>query len=443
MEQTDIFEIRDGQLTAYHAKLPDVAVPEGVTCIGVGAFRDTASLRSVTLPEGVTEICSNAFNGCYNLKSVHLPDSLRYIGSHAFEYCKRLEQINMPRELLEIGEHAFEMTKVSRIRFPAKLKKIGNYAFRNLESLCSVQFPAGMHEIGCRAFANCKNLRDVSFAGSVKTIGDYAFGGCERLTEVQIAPDVPEGLFSDANAFDDTRYQEKYSRIEIDMKNQADLGVCGWTRKQDGSLWLNSRDPHDWARSNRGEIALDTGYLLIARFPKQDQPRYCISYFYEAACDRIENGFLKRKPEMYGGWHALASETEARELAADPRKAISWILNQLRLNPFFHFDAITPDLLLDHTNPAVVRAIRLSGSAQVHVIAAHKKFIIAEIIWPTAEQYCKIAPYIPAKNESDEIARVHKHGMRRAEPSSAGEVSNLREENEPKNLYLDRRGAHG
>ena len=84
---------------------------------------------------------------------------------------------------------------------------------------------------------------------------------------MQIAPDVPEGLFSDANAFDDTRYQEKYSRIEIDMENQADLGVCGWTRKQDGSLGLNSRDPHDWARSNRGGIALDNGYLLIARFP--------------------------------------------------------------------------------------------------------------------------------------------------------------------------------
>ena len=61
-----------------------MTLPEGVTTIGDGAFRECSSLTSVTLPEGVTTIGEYAFKGCSSLTSVTLPEGVATIGRGAF-----------------------------------------------------------------------------------------------------------------------------------------------------------------------------------------------------------------------------------------------------------------------------------------------------------------------------------------------------------------------
>ena len=60
-------------------------IPESVTYISSGAFKDCGSLTSIVIPEGVIEIGSDAFWGCTSLKSIVIPESVKEIGSQAFQ----------------------------------------------------------------------------------------------------------------------------------------------------------------------------------------------------------------------------------------------------------------------------------------------------------------------------------------------------------------------
>lgn len=393
MEQTEIFEIRNGQLIAYHAQLPEVVIPEGVTCIGVGAFRNVASLRRVTLPEGVTEICSRAFNGCYNLKEVHLPESLRYIGSYAFEYCKRLETVNMPRDLLEIGDHAFELTNLSGFRPPRKLRKIGSCAFRALSGLHSLRFPPHLNEIGERAFENCENLADVYFETAVRTIGDYAFGGCEKLSEMHCADSMPDGPFCSPTAFSCTPYQKK-TRIRLCGDPHSDPGVSGWMREPDGKVYLEN-GVEAWIEANSGQIRLNFGTTFNVQFSAQTSPRYYLNYYYYASPERIENGERKLSKELHGGWIPLGlfAEEYVQDFSAHPEKAMDFILSQIRSAGLVPLNEVTPELLLDLSSSAAQNAARLSAHAKIRMIVSEPKYRIAAVLWPTETLYCEVTPY--------------------------------------------------
>ena len=58
----------------------DVAIPSGVTSIGVRAFEGYSGLTSVTIPNSVTSIGDAAFSGCSGLTSVTIPNSVTNIG---------------------------------------------------------------------------------------------------------------------------------------------------------------------------------------------------------------------------------------------------------------------------------------------------------------------------------------------------------------------------
>ena len=73
--------------------LTSITIPNGVTCIGTGAF-EFCGLTSVTIPNSVTSIGIDAFGECTSLTSVTIPDSVTSIGSYAFDNCSRLESIN-------------------------------------------------------------------------------------------------------------------------------------------------------------------------------------------------------------------------------------------------------------------------------------------------------------------------------------------------------------
>ena len=87
--------------------IKSVQIPETVTRIGEGVFKDCMNLESVNLPKKLTMILSYTFDGCKNLKEITIPSRVYYIGEEAFADCVSMERITIPAGVTKIGRFAF------------------------------------------------------------------------------------------------------------------------------------------------------------------------------------------------------------------------------------------------------------------------------------------------------------------------------------------------
>ncbi|MCR5485333.1 MAG: leucine-rich repeat domain-containing protein [Clostridiales bacterium] len=88
----------------------EFTVPDGVTHLnGAGewssdsAFRNNPYIEEIALPDSVTFIGIGAFAGCTSLKKVNLPDKLKNLGNGAFHGCTSLKEITIPTSLEALG----------------------------------------------------------------------------------------------------------------------------------------------------------------------------------------------------------------------------------------------------------------------------------------------------------------------------------------------------
>ena len=59
-------------------------IPNGVKCIGGGAFFDCKELKEISIPESVIQIDECAFYDCINVTKITIPDSVVYVNEEAF-----------------------------------------------------------------------------------------------------------------------------------------------------------------------------------------------------------------------------------------------------------------------------------------------------------------------------------------------------------------------
>lgn len=86
-------------------KLTEVVLPEGLTEVSNGLFRES-KVVSVVIPEGVTKLWSDVFLRCVNLKNVQLPESLNEIGGYVFNG-SGIESITLPKNLSSFNNETF------------------------------------------------------------------------------------------------------------------------------------------------------------------------------------------------------------------------------------------------------------------------------------------------------------------------------------------------
>ena len=267
------FTIKDGVLIRYKGSEKDIAIPDGVTSIGEGAFQYCSRITSVTIPDsvidikdsafffcerltniiipdGVTSIGNHAFDGCSSLSNVTIPESVTSIGGAVFDKCLKLKSagpigggfdyefgwtntipafafsmcdgltnITIPDGVTSIGEEAFgDCSSLTGVTIPDSVTSIGERAFLNCSSLTSITIPDGVTDIGSAAFWKCSNLTSVSISDNVSSIGYQAFDGCSNLTSIAI-PDsvtnIEHGMFSGCSALASVTIPVSVSSIEI------------------------------------------------------------------------------------------------------------------------------------------------------------------------------------------------------------------------------------
>jgi len=124
-------------------KTASYTVPDGITAIGAGAFRDAVYVESVSLG-GADSIGDGAFRGCVALRSVDILSA----------------------------------------------KTVGRAAFHGCESLLSVKFGASLTEIGDDAFGYCTSLGVADFAGNAPSANEGIFFGCGSAFTVTVRKDA-------------------------------------------------------------------------------------------------------------------------------------------------------------------------------------------------------------------------------------------------------------
>lgn len=146
----------------HNAKFKVIALPEGITRIGHGAFLESA-IVSIAVPEGVEEIGDIAFRGCADLKSAILPASLKSLGMQAFYADCALEEADLSATAVtRINTQTFaDCTSLRSIAMPAALKEIAALAFQG-SAISAFSAPA---PVDCEPFAlaDARHLQSADF----------------------------------------------------------------------------------------------------------------------------------------------------------------------------------------------------------------------------------------------------------------------------------------
>jgi hypothetical protein len=179
-----------------------IALPNGITSIGEGAFWDCSALTEVTIPSSVTSIGVRAFRGCKALTSITIPSSVTSIGDAVFYGCSALTNVTFGAEssLASIGSYVFygctALTDITIDDTNIAYSSENGVLFSKAKTIL-VKYPAGkggasytipssITSIGDNAFSDCTALTEVTIPLSVTSIGEEAFTRCSALTGISV-----------------------------------------------------------------------------------------------------------------------------------------------------------------------------------------------------------------------------------------------------------------
>ena len=268
MDYENDYHVRDDESTSNNTisrymfmdcKLANISLPNNITKIESGAFRNCKSLTEIVIPQSVISIGYDAFSGCNSLTSMKVESgNLTYdsrnncnaiIEKSSNTLIAGCKNTIIPNSVASIGSNAFsDCSGLTSIEIPNSVASIGGSAFSGCTDLTSVTISNNVISIGDAAFYNCSSLTSVTIPSSVTSIGNYAFYNCSSLKTV---------ISEIENPFDNTNYmfpnevlsfakmivpkgtKGKYQTAEgwKQFKNIIEIGGVGYEFEADGILY--------------------------------------------------------------------------------------------------------------------------------------------------------------------------------------------------------------
>ena len=180
-------------------------------------YCESGAITSAVVSDGVVNLSTvegasdghevGVFQNCSKLSTVRLPESLRRIGHRAFYNCKALVHLDIPSGVNEIGVQAFYgCESLETMLIPEGVVHLPRSIFKGCLSLKCVRLPPSLRTIGSHAFEGCYSLMSLNESTSanlltgVTQIGERAFYGCASLSSIKLPNGVTvirESTFED------------------------------------------------------------------------------------------------------------------------------------------------------------------------------------------------------------------------------------------------------
>ena len=219
------YDIDNAPWYSFRSQVKSVVIEDGVTRIGISAFKNCDALTDVTIPGSVIRIEDYAFSDCSALPSVTIPDGVTYIGSYAFSDCDSLASVTIPGSVTKIGGSVFydcdaltdiyyDGYGIDWLKVDGSLSSLTGYTVRFKENLygkgmcgdnvswvmtadgtLTISGTGEMADYGSLDDSNpwdgCrKYIKSVVIEDGVTSIGRYTFDRCMSLTSVTIPDSV-------------------------------------------------------------------------------------------------------------------------------------------------------------------------------------------------------------------------------------------------------------
>lgn len=174
--------------------LSDYEINDDIKSIGDFAFARTP-ISSIAIPDGVTHIGYGAFYHCNNLSTISVPLSVTDIEPSAFKNTRMLDNwfLYGDSNFLIMGDNILVAYKgnSSKVTVPDNVKTIGPEAFMGHTELMEITIPDSVTRICEDAFNGCSNLRNIIGGMNLEKIEDRSFYGCP-LNTVRVVDSVKE-----------------------------------------------------------------------------------------------------------------------------------------------------------------------------------------------------------------------------------------------------------
>ena len=238
------FKIFPWKFYKYSDKIKTVVIEDGVTSVGIAAFKNINNIESVYLSKTVNKIEDYAFWSCKSLSKVVFSNGIQRIGKRAFGLCISLTSLNIPSSITKIDSESFLCCPINKIIvdennpiydsrnncnaiietaksilvlgcsntiIPNSVKIIGEYAFFD-SNLTSITIPNSVNVINHNAFESCDNLKSVNFP-EIISIDHEAFKSCSSLETVNICEgNISWAVFSNCENLKNVNIQKLRSQ---------------------------------------------------------------------------------------------------------------------------------------------------------------------------------------------------------------------------------------
>ena len=209
------FDVRSGTLYAYHGLGGKVTIPKSLNVyyIREEAFKDNNNITELEISGPCTEIQLAAFDHMTALERVVIPDTVSFVATGAFRNCPKLKQVDLRSRAITFSTRCFEnCTSLENLNNLVVTDKTVDTKTANILDLSDSQFVRTAPHIGTLgsyAFLDCTALKVVDLT-LLRVSGESVFYGCTSLEKAILSKHTAIGnsMFEGCSALSELEFTD-------------------------------------------------------------------------------------------------------------------------------------------------------------------------------------------------------------------------------------------